>query len=87
MIRKILYIIAVAWGLAFIWQTYAHADELPKLPKDFTGTWCETEQRWGNYLREKNYPKERKVIISRHNTALADDMLAVRGAPFRHCSA
>jgi hypothetical protein len=36
MIRKILYIIAVAWGLAFIWQTYAHADELPKLPKDFT---------------------------------------------------
>ena len=27
MIRKILYIVAAAWVLAFIWQTYAHAEQ------------------------------------------------------------
>jgi hypothetical protein len=27
MSRKILYIVAAAWVLAFLWQTYAHADD------------------------------------------------------------
>ena len=26
--RKILYIVAAAWVLAFIWQTYAHANDV-----------------------------------------------------------
>src|SRR5262249_32586585 len=35
--RKILYIIATAWVLAFIWQSYAHAGELTDA---YLGKWC-----------------------------------------------
>jgi len=35
MTRRILFIIAAAWVLAFIWQTYAHA-----MPHDLSNTWC-----------------------------------------------
>jgi len=44
MSRKILYIVAAAWVLAFIWQTYAHATEPVKLPKSILGPWCGS---WG----------------------------------------
>ena len=33
--RKILYIVAAAWVIAFLWQTYAHA-----MNHDFSNTWC-----------------------------------------------
>jgi len=42
MIRKFLYIIATAWVLAFIWQTYAHAQHtITHGLSDITGDWCE----------------------------------------------
>jgi hypothetical protein len=41
MMRKILYIVAAAWVLAFIWQTYGHAND--QLPDAMMGIWCRTQ--------------------------------------------
>jgi hypothetical protein len=46
--RKILYIIATAWVLAFIWQSYAHAGELTDA---YLGKWCSAG---GVYWRTDN---------------------------------
>jgi len=50
--RKLLYVVAVAWVLAFIWQTYAHADIFSAVvPKTIVVLWAKEattkEFGWG----------------------------------------
>jgi hypothetical protein len=41
MTRKILYTVAAAWVIAFLWQTYAHAaDNEGGFPEEIRGLWC-----------------------------------------------
>jgi len=47
--KKVLFIVAAAWVLAFIWQTYAHAAS-PTIPPELRGVWCKAN---GGYYAPK----------------------------------
>jgi hypothetical protein len=66
--RKLLYVAAVLWVALFVWQTYAHADPLPKR---FIGEWChssgEMYSSHDNYLlKNKVESCEEPLVINTH---------------------
>ena len=89
MSRKILYIVAAAWVIAFLWQTYAHAAESDKTPStgpfwisafkiscgQKNGIWWQGMNGAGHFIRF--YPSREETI----DYLVKDNVLIVQGEP------